>query len=454
MKRLISILCICCLLGGALAEAPANLYSSISYGFGFDDGEPELTADSLLQAELDGRCGFVNLDGELVIPMEWDEVQCFSEGLARVLRGGKYGFIDETGALVIPCEWDDADVMCREGRIWVRRGDRYGYLDAAGALVAPGDYTAAARYSEGFAAVVRDGRAGFLNLDGSEAFPFAWKDVQDFHGGMAAVQDADGRWGYISAKGEVVVPCEWEQAIDFENGLGQVLRGDEGGFFNTAGTLVVSFDRQEYDMGYAPSPVPEGLWLRRFGEWGFADRDGTMLLSYSCLEHSDFSEGLAAIYRNGKWGYIDAAGELLIPCQWDSTSNFHEGLAAVSLNDEYGYIDKTGELAIPLQWELADDFSEGLARVIQDGSQGFINVHDEWVVAPKLTPSWFGRFQNGLCVQTMDGRDVCLDRQGSVLVTGEIGTIQLWGNRIFVLAPADETHYVLSVYDSTGNKLL
>lgn len=44
---------------------------------------------------------YVNASGRIVIPVEYDKVGNFSEGLAWVSKNGKYGFIDKTGKLVI-----------------------------------------------------------------------------------------------------------------------------------------------------------------------------------------------------------------------------------------------------------------------------------------------------------------------------------------------------------------
>jgi hypothetical protein len=39
----------------------------------------------------------------------YDDIDCLSEGLARIERDGKYGFIDQTGKVVIPLKYDKAD---------------------------------------------------------------------------------------------------------------------------------------------------------------------------------------------------------------------------------------------------------------------------------------------------------------------------------------------------------
>ena len=56
-----------------------------------------------------GKWGFADENGTVVIPCRWDDVCDFHEGLAGVQWDGKWGYIDKTGELVIPCEFGEAD---------------------------------------------------------------------------------------------------------------------------------------------------------------------------------------------------------------------------------------------------------------------------------------------------------------------------------------------------------
>ncbi len=56
------------------------------------------------------KCGFVNKEGEEVIPPTWSYARYFSSGLAPVEDDNKkWGYIDQNGKVVIPCQWEDAE---------------------------------------------------------------------------------------------------------------------------------------------------------------------------------------------------------------------------------------------------------------------------------------------------------------------------------------------------------
>ena len=75
--------------------------------YGYDD--IDCLSDGLARIERDGKYGFIDQTGKVVIPLNYDDTWSFSEGLALVSRNGKYGFIDKTSKVVIPLKYDKAD---------------------------------------------------------------------------------------------------------------------------------------------------------------------------------------------------------------------------------------------------------------------------------------------------------------------------------------------------------
>lgn len=57
--------------------------------------------------ELFMKWGFIDIQGNEIIPAKYDKVYSFSEGLAPVKIGRKWGFVDKTGKEVIPLIYDD-----------------------------------------------------------------------------------------------------------------------------------------------------------------------------------------------------------------------------------------------------------------------------------------------------------------------------------------------------------
>ena len=75
----------------------------------------------LAKAQKDGKWGFIDRSGKVVIPFKYDWALWFSEGLCAVQETNKYGFIDKTGKLVIPFIYDRTNLF-NEGLAVVKKG--------------------------------------------------------------------------------------------------------------------------------------------------------------------------------------------------------------------------------------------------------------------------------------------------------------------------------------------
>ncbi len=80
----------------------------------FDDVDI-LTDDGLIAVCVNGKWGFVNLEGEMKIEPKYLEAKSFSNGLAAVFNGTDWGFINKDGELAIDYQFLDVDYFdnCR-----------------------------------------------------------------------------------------------------------------------------------------------------------------------------------------------------------------------------------------------------------------------------------------------------------------------------------------------------
>src|SRR5688572_25841224 len=59
------------------------------------------TATTRFPIEVEGKFGYIDRAGQVVIKAQFDRAERFSEGRAAVAINDKYGFIDETGRVVV-----------------------------------------------------------------------------------------------------------------------------------------------------------------------------------------------------------------------------------------------------------------------------------------------------------------------------------------------------------------
>ena len=89
--------------------------------------------------EATGKYGY-KANGIWIIDPEYDRAEAFSESMAVVRKDGKYGYIDVSGRLVIPVKYQDAGSFSA-GLAPVCLYGKYGYVDKSGEMVVPFKYS-------------------------------------------------------------------------------------------------------------------------------------------------------------------------------------------------------------------------------------------------------------------------------------------------------------------------
>ncbi|MCW3159695.1 WG repeat-containing protein [Chryseobacterium oryctis] len=197
--------------------------------------------------DTNGKYGFIDTNGKLVIPCKFDEVGEFSNGMARIEKDSKTGYIDKKGNIVIPPKYyhpgDMFDVNFSDGMVIVRESPngKKGAIDKTGKVVIPFQYDYLYSFHNGLAMVYSDGKAGFIDKTGKLAVPCIYDQAENFTEGHAAVK-RNKKWGFINTKGEEVIPIDMFVANRFINGLALVQLGNENEFsyINTKGEKVSS----------------------------------------------------------------------------------------------------------------------------------------------------------------------------------------------------------------------
>ena len=154
-----------------------------------------------------------------------EELGTFSDGGAPAKINGKWGIINTAGNdWLIPAEYDNIiqDELGRaykSGTVFVKKGDQV-LLLVNGETVGQ-SYEDACPFADGWAAVKKNGKWGFIDSEGTVQIDFQFDDARSFGQHLAAVE-IDGQWGYVNVKGEVVIAPEFLEARSFYGGSAPV----------------------------------------------------------------------------------------------------------------------------------------------------------------------------------------------------------------------------------------
>lgn len=312
----------------------------------------------IFRVGLEGKCGFIDKYGRVVIEPNFTDARNFSEGLAAVAQDGKYGFINKNGEMIIKPEYDMVWNFC-EGMARFEIEKKCGFIDKKGNVVVKPMYSSGltSDFHEGLSSVLDEssGKFGYIDKKGEFAIKPAYKMCGIFSDNLAAVRDSEtGKCGYIDKTGEYVIQPQYANAFEFSDGVASVTLDMKYGFVDKTGELVV---KPAYGFAYKFSNGLAVVEAERFGtgKYGFIDKSGKYVIEPKFSKAYNFSEGLAAVEilqddkKTSKWGFIDEDGEFIIPAQYEGALSFENGLANVFefKGMKQGYVNAKGEVV----WE-------------------------------------------------------------------------------------------------------
>jgi len=169
--------------------------------------------------------GFVNTDGEVFIPEDYEICSRFSDGLALIRQDNLFGYIGADYTIAIEPRYTDAGDF-GEGLAYAEKDGEKFIIDKTGNPVAAVEH-AFGTFSNGLAVFRKDDLYGYIDRNGKIAIEprFAW--AKDFRNGLAAVQtrmEAGGKWGFINTSGNMVVDAVYDEVEDFTTGYARAYK--------------------------------------------------------------------------------------------------------------------------------------------------------------------------------------------------------------------------------------
>lgn len=272
---------------------------------------------------LDAICSGTNMT-PILSGVEADSIQYYncseSGNFAVIEKSGKYGIIGYDGEILLPIEYDE---------IYQGRGHSYDYLWAS-----KGDY---------FYSIDVNGKA-------EESWGYPGGDVDPdaywYNGQLTVFMPAEGVIGGLEELSWIAIEQRsWEKnavlPVQEMSGIkqepwGPMAKVDNNNYAlldTSTGKLVSDFIYSGFDSGNGFS---EGiLAIKKGDKWGFVDTKGNEVTDfiYDPYEQNDVYEdmeykysiftavnGYIAVFKDGKWGLIDIQGNTVVETSYDGIS--------------------------------------------------------------------------------------------------------------------------------------
>lgn len=320
-----------------------------------------LTNTSLFPITQEGKAGFIDSTGKVVIKPKYWAATDFSEGLAAARITGGYGYIDKEENFVIAPQYD------------------YGYP-----------------FSEGLALVYKDTRPLFINKKGEKIFEFE-SELQPaafFQQGCAVVANKDRKkYGLINKKGKMILDTICSVIHPFVSGKAIVESAElnesgtkDVGLIDTLGNFVLpfaSYSRIEGPAkGYYKAVTADSKPVL-LDKKGNPVKTGNADLAF---KNAQKTVSFRQSQKDHKWGVADTNGVFIVQPQFsdivDGSLNgdvffFREPNPDKSSKYELltGVASKNGSTVVKPILQQVDDrgFQHGLLHCVIEGHLAYID---------------------------------------------------------------------------------
>jgi hypothetical protein len=298
--------------------------------------------------------GLQRSDGSWLVRPQFDRVNAFGDGLARVRKDGKTGFIDRDGQLVIPTVFDEAWAFAPgSARTAARQARSVGTIDRTGAWI--------------FQMEARGIRPAISSDSGT---PYGWHF------------ERRERWGLLDLDGHVVLEAEFDHPIQrCADGHLVIVKDGQWLYFRSDGISLRPPNNGRILGSGCASPAP--YVVKAGDKFGLMDGDGKEItpLEFDALVAA--ATGIWNAKRNGKWGRIGPDGYWLLEPKFDDLSRGNPIIVATT-NTKRGFLKADGSWLIEPRFDAARLIDSETAFVAIEGATGIISLKDQsWVVAPR-----------------------------------------------------------------------
>lgn len=270
--------------------------------------------------------GLLNHSGRLVVPIQYDQISPFKNGIASIRKFGKYGFINETGKVIVAPIYDKIGEPS-EGLIPVfRTTDKvWSYIDYNGKTMISGSFFEAREFFQGHAIVEIDYQTGGNNER------------------VSALIDKSGKFQFVSS-------------------------ADKGLKYHTKGFRVIENTNIE-GVGNSAKSVTSMY---------YADENNYNIFGRKYKSVEPFENELGFVVTENGWGAVNEQGFTIIPEKYIRLIRTKDGNIRGKARYLYGLCDLNGNMIQPVEFDNIYS-SNNLYHVERDGKIGYLNLDGEWI---------------------------------------------------------------------------
>lgn len=393
--------------------------------------------------------GFMDSEGIVQIPAEYDEVLNFQDGIAVVVKNGKSGLINKKNELILGFEFDQIEEFYNDLAIVVL-SDSFGLINRMGTLVFPLIYNDILFLNHSLIAAKNQKGYSIFNLNLEQKAELNFKEIKPLNDNYFIVQVGDSI-GLLNSNLGFVIPAIYEDITLIKDSTFSYQLNERKGLITHSGRILTSPVYNEFSSFDEHSKI---IIARLGSKMYYLNLDGSKFISSAfeyfpkALNTAHFYNGNAIFYKNGKFGIINSKGKIVLKPTFTSLGKVSNAVP-VTKNGIYGFMDITGKMILDYNFTSIDGFFNLGFMVEFDGLLGLLGNDLKPVLS--VNHESIKRISENYLVAKKDGKYGVYSVAGEQVVPFNFDLIQLHDSDCLALTNENGIAYY---FLSTGNYIL
>jgi WG containing repeat len=320
-----------------------NKYSKVS---DFQNG--------IYRAEIEKKLGYVDVEGNIIIPIIYDEIKEFVNGKAIIRLNQKYGYIDRQGNVLIPCIYDEI-LEFKNQKTFSKLNGVWGYIDEFNTVLLPFEFRTL-RYAFEGSFIAEKGicnddkkekimfKYGVIDIFNNILLPFVYYDIKALNNQLITKHSDDIFEEIYNSFDENYNETPYLKDAKYVDNHIIIRKSDYNDYFGVidfSGAIILPFEYNSIEVEFLNNT--HGRSVSRFQSLRVNQKKGILKLELK----KDSSKIYGCIEQN----------KILIPFDYDYLEIFESDNILAVKKDKYGCFDMNGELILPFIYNSKSDLT-------------------------------------------------------------------------------------------------
>ncbi len=341
---------------------------------------------NVLKVQKDGKIGLIDLTGNEIIPIEYDEISAIPEieNSFKVKKDSKYGIVDGDGKTVVQAQYADIDVLGKDnksGFIVKNDSGKYGIVDYSNTQILEAKYDSIEKvYGNDMYVVTVSGKQKVVNKAGEDVLTTGFDSIKQILANQenAVIFMKANKCGVMNTNGEVLIDAQYDSLKETKVGMFIASKDGKYGIINSSKEEKLPFE-------YTSITFSEKADL-------YVAEDSNFNAKILNSNLDEKASGILSELNESK-GYLKLKvddGYKYYNFKFEEKKNTeiltNNTLFLAKKDGKYGYVDKNNVVVVNYIYDDAtEQNNSGYVAVKKDGKWGAINSKGETTVAPTLT---------------------------------------------------------------------